>query len=171
MSFDTALQFVLGYEGGFSDHPDDPGGKTNLGITQRALDEARAKHPDWGMPADVRAIKRAHAAKIYRAEYWDAVHGDDLPPAVAFLAFDCAVNQGPRRAIRLLQEAVDVPADGIIGPRTLAAVREASLPTLIREYALGRALAYIATGRVAIFGKGWFRRLFGAVVEAVRLSR
>lgn len=171
MSFDTALQFVLGFEGGYSNHPQDPGGATNLGITQRTLDAARAKHPAWGLPADVRGLKRAQAARIYRADYWDAVRGDELPAAVALLAFDCAVNQGVSRANRLLQEAVDVTPDGIIGPRTLAAVREASQTTLIREYALARAFAYIATGRMTVFGRGWFRRLFGAVVEAVRLSR
>ena len=170
MSFDTALAFVLGFEGGYSDHPSDPGGRTNLGITQGTLDAFRRDH-DPSLPADVRSLKRAHAARIYRSGYWDAVDGDELPPGIALLAFDCAVNQGPGRAVRLLQEAAGVTADGKIGPKTLAAIREASPLTLIREYALRRALAYVATGRMAIFGKGWFRRLFGAVVEAVRMSR
>lgn len=171
MSFDTALAFVLGFEGGFSDHPQDPGGATNLGITQATLDGFRRDHPEWGLPADVRGLKRAHAARIYRTGYWNPVHGDELPPGIALLAFDCAVNQGPGRAVRLLQEAVGVTADGKIGPKTLAAISEASPSTLIREYAMRRALAYVATGRMAIFGKGWFRRLFGAVIEAVRMSR
>ncbi len=171
MSFDHALQFVLGWEGGFSAHPLDPGGATNLGITQKTLNIWRDHRPDWNLPADVRALNRASAARIYRGGYWESIRADDMPPAIALLAFDCAVNQGPGRAIRLLQAALDVPADGLIGPKTLAALREASTPTLIREYAVERALAYIATGNMATFGRGWLRRLFGAVIEAARLGR
>lgn len=169
MSFDSALAFVLGFEGGYSNDPRDRGGATNLGITQRTLDQARQDHPGWLLPADVRSLTRANAARIYRADYWDAVRGDDLPPGIALLAFDCAVNQGPGRARKWLQEAADVAADGVMGPKTMEAIAEASVCTLIREFALIRAMGYITTGQIVIYGKGWFRRLFGAVIEAVKL--
>jgi lysozyme family protein len=169
MSFDSALSFVLGFEGGYSNDPRDHGGATNLGITQRTLDQARLAHPGWNLPTDVRSLTRAQAARIYRADYWDAVRGDDLPPGVALLVFDCAVNQGPARARKWLQEAADVTVDGIMGPKTMEAIEEASVCTLIREFALIRAMGYITTGQILTFGKGWFRRLFGAVIEAVKL--
>lgn len=171
MSFDTALQFVLGFEGGYSNHPRDPGGSTNLGVTQVTLDAHRRAHPDWSLPADVRNLTKAQAARIYRAGYWDPIRGDDLPPAVALLVFDSAVNQGVSRASRLLQEAAGAQVDGKIGPVTVKAARDAAQWTLIREIAVGRALAYVATGNMATFGRGWFRRLFGCVIEAVRIAR
>jgi len=168
MSFDSALQFVLGFEGGFSDHPRDPGGRTNLGVTQRTLDAARRAHPGWNLPADVANLRKPQAASIYREEYWDAVKGDFLPPGVALIVFDAAVNQGPARAKKWLQEAAGATVDGVIGPKTLEAVDEASSLALIREVATLRALAYVQTGNMATFGRGWMRRLMSAVVEATR---
>lgn len=169
MSFDSSLAFVLGFEGGYVNDPRDHGGATNLGITQRTLDTARLAHAGWGLPGDVGSLKRADAARIYRADYWDAVRGDDLPPAVAFLAFDCAVNQGPGRARKWLQGAVGATPDGDMGPKTMEAIAEASVCIVIREFALLRAMGYVTTGQMLVYGTGWFRRLFGAVVEAVKL--
>lgn len=169
MSFDSSLSFVLGFEGGYSNDPRDHGGATNLGITQRTLDAARVAHPGWALPADVRGLKHADAARIYRADYWDAIRGDDLSAGVALLAFDCAVNQGPARARKWLQEAAGATPDGDMGPKTMEALREASDCTLIREFALLRAFGYATTGQMLTYGKGWFRRLFGAVIEAVKL--
>jgi lysozyme family protein len=171
MAFEQALAFTLGWEGGWSDNIEDRGGATNLGVTHETLAYWRQRHPEWDLPADVRNLKRAQAAKIYRAGYWDAIKGDDLPAGVALLAFDAAVNHGPDRARRWLQGAAGAVADGIIGPKTLAAVHEASPLTLIREFATLRALGYVATGQMTTFGKGWMRRLFAAVQEASKITR
>lgn len=171
MSFDHALAITLGWEGGWSNHPDDPGGATNLGITHGTLAQWRKKRPNWGLPGDVRNLKRAQAARIYRAGYWDTVRGDELPAYVGLLAFDTAVNHGPGRARKWLQEAVGVKVDGILGPLTLAAVREATPATLIREFAALRALGYVETGDMDEFGHGWMRRLMGLVIEATRMAR
>lgn len=166
MSFDHALTFVMGWEGGYVNHPRDPGGATNLGVTQRTLDEWRRRRPEWSLPGDVRNLKKPDAARIYRAGYWEEVRGDDLPAGIDLLAFDCAVNQGSARARRLLQEAAGVTADGIIGPRTLAAVSKATPQMLIREYAARRGVAYAATGNMPTFGLGWMRRLMAALQAA-----
>lgn len=168
MSFDRALQFVLGWEGGYVSHPRDPGGATNLGITHRTLSEYRSAFPAWGLPGDVRNLTKSQAAKIYRAGYWEPIRGDELPRGVGLLVFDAAVNQGPARAARWLQEAAGVKVDGIIGQVTLAAARGATPATLIREFATLRSLGYVATGNWSTFGKGWMRRLFAAVQEASR---
>lgn len=170
MSFNRSLGFVLDWEGGFSDHKSDPGGATNHGITHKTLAHWRDLRPDFALPGSVRALSRAQAAMIYRAGYWDAVKGDELPPGVGLIVFDAAVNQGPARARKWLQEAAGVTADGVIGAATLAAVRKAQQFTLIREFATMRALGYVATGNMKPFGKGWMRRLMAAVQEATRLA-
>jgi lysozyme family protein len=168
MSFARAMAFVYDWEGGFSDHPSDPGGATNLGITQKTLDDFRQKFPDWGLPGDVRVLTKPHASRIYVKGYWEPVRGDELPSGIDLLVFDCAVNQGTGRAIRMLQQAAGVAIDGDFGPITLAAVRQATRHTLMREFATLRALAYVRTGNMATFGLGWMRRLMACVIEAAK---
>ena len=171
MSFDAALEFVLGYEGGYSNNPKDPGGATNLGITQKTLDQFNRANRSAGLPTDVRALKREHAARIYRAWYWDPIKGDDLPPAIALVVFDGAVNQGVSRSARILQRSLELVQDGVIGPITISAARNASVAILLREIAARRALAYAATGNLDAFGLGWFRRLMGCTIAATKLVR
>jgi lysozyme family protein len=166
-TFAPALALLLEHEGGFVDHPDDPGGATNRGITQATLGRAR------GAPAteeDVRLLQADEAAAIYRRHYWDAVRADDLPPGIDLAVFDCAVNAGPGRAVRLLQRVLGVPADGIVGPVTLAASRRADPASVIRRYGRAR-LGFLR--RLAIwpvFRRGWRRRVLAVERAALRLA-
>ncbi len=121
-NFDAALAAILAEEGGYVDHPLDPGGATKFGITRATLSAARGRPVS---KAEVMALSPEAAAEIYRARYWKAVRGDDLPAGLDLAVFDAAVNSGPSRAIRLLQEALSVPEDGVFGPGTLAAVKAA----------------------------------------------
>ena len=118
-NFSRALDAVLRHEGGYADHPADPGGATNLGITRATLVRWRGRPVSR---AEVKALTRGEAAKIYRAFYWDEIAGDELPPGVDFAVFDYCVNSGPGRAARTLQSAAGVRPDGRIGKITLAAV-------------------------------------------------
>src|SRR5262249_17468180 len=122
--FSLALAHVLAMEGGYTEDPYDPGGPTNLGITLAdfARDKGVAVTADsFGTLRDeLKAIPKATAARIYRARYWEAARCPELPPPLAFFHFDAAVNQGVGAAARMLQEAVRVPVDGLIGPVTLA---------------------------------------------------
>lgn len=170
MSFDHALAFTLAWEGGYSNHPRDPGGSTNLGVTQRTLDIFRRRHVDWNLPADVRNLTRPQAARIYRAGYWDPVRAGELPEGVALFVFDVAVNHGPGRAIRWLQKAVGADVDGVVGPKTINLAWQTPERTVIRELGTLRGLGYVATGNMETFGVGWFRRLMGCVQEATRLA-
>lgn len=154
MRFEQALALVLRWEGGFSDHPDDPGGATNLGITWRTLSEWR------GRPAsveEVRALTLEDVRPIYRSRYWDACRCDELPDGVDFMVFDGAVNQGPNRAKRLLQRSLGVAEDGILGPVTMAAAQRAKADGLIDEMTARRAVHYASLQ--SRFHLGWFRRL------------
>jgi len=167
MTFERALVFVLSHEGGFSDHAKDPGGATNYGITQKALSKWRGRKVTR---LEVRSLSNQEASKIYHHDYWQACKCDHLPPALAFLMFDTAVNQGVLRAIRILQKSIDTKVDGVIGPVTLNAVRRRDKKRLLIEFAARRMRHYGLLSIFSIFGLGWSRRLMEALYEAFKLN-
>lgn len=158
-NFDAALEHVLQFEGGYVDHPSDPGGATNMGITIGTL-------ADWrGTPVtkdDVRNLTLQEAGQIYKARYWDVCRCGEMPKGIAFMLFDSAVNHGPHRAIIFLQQAAGVADDGIIGPQTLGAVNGADAEQLTEEYAARRMNFYGKLSTFSVFGLGWSRRLMSA---------
>lgn len=166
--FDTALAEILRHEGGYVDHPKDPGGATNRGVTLGTLS-------DWlGRPAtkaEVKALTVADVAPIYRAKYWNAVKGDDLPAGVDLIVFDLAVNSGPRRAARFLQEVVGAAADGVIGPATIAKVNALPPLAVIDGMAERRERFYRGLGTFQTFGKGWMKRLADVTAKAKQMAR
>ena len=147
-NFEACLVQILRHEGGFADHPADPGGATNLGITRAVLAEWRGRPVSRD---DVRSLTRSEAAAIYRRRYWDAIDGDSLPAGVDLASFDYAVNSGPVRALRALQSVRS--ADAAATVRELCAQRRGFL---------GRLKIF------AVFGRGWLRRV--AAVEAAALA-
>jgi lysozyme family protein len=159
-NFEAAVGHILAFEGGYVDHPDDPGGATNLGITRETLARFRGRAVS---KAEVRALDRATAAEIYQRFYWDALRCDAMPAGIDFALFDCGVNQGTGRATRLLQAALRVDVDGIIGPITLAAATKAERKALLNEFMARRMRAYGRLSRLfRTFGLGWSRRLMSA---------
>lgn len=166
-NFERALGHVLKYEGGYSDHPSDPGGATKYGITHAVL----AAHRGASVTkADVRALTQKEAAEIYRRRYWETAACPALPGGLDLAMFDCAVNQGVGRAARLLQEALKVKADGVIGPKTLAATAAAPSRDLLAEFMARRMRAYGLLGSLfRTFGLGWSRRLMATHAEALAL--
>lgn len=162
--FETCLAEVLRHEGGFVDHPADPGGATNMGITRKTLARWRNVSPWWDLPKTaVQQLTRSEAAHIYRRGYWDACRGENLPAGVDLAVFDYAVNSGPDRAVRSLQRGLNVAADGRVGPVTLAAANRADAARLINALCDGRLGFLKALSSFSIFGRGWTRR-----VETVR---
>ena len=157
MSFEFAVNLVLENEGGYVNHPSDPGGETKHGITKR-------QYPDL----DIASLTIDQAKEIYRRDYWAAVKGDSLPDQIASVVFDCAVNQGPGRAIKFMQAALGVSADGIIGPRTLAAANSVSPALFVTRMMAERALHYASLSTFDVFGKGWMRRLFDVTIKVFR---
>ena len=159
-TFDRALAFVLAREGGYVNDPDDPGGATNLGITQRTYDNHRAQ---LGMPLrNVRNLGLEEAADIYRM-YWLRGRCSRLPAAIAFAHFDACVNHGVAAAARLLQAALGVEVDGVIGKNTVEAAgkrkpEEVVLQMISRREALYDAIVENSPSQ-AKFRKGWHNRL------------
>ena len=151
-TFGIALEFVLDHEGGYVNDSDDPGGETRFGISKRA-------HPD----VDIVNLTREGAALIYWEAYWQKARCEDFPAALAIALFDGAVNHGPGSAVLMLQQALGVAADGIVGPVTLAAAQQANGRRVINDLLTRRVLLYNditkANSRQARFLRGWIRRV------------
>ena len=161
--FAVSLAHVLASEGGYVDDPKDPGGRTNEGITQHVYDNWRLAK---GLPTrSVATIDPNEVEAIYRGLYWSAVAGDQLPAGVDYATFDYAVNSGAHRAACALQNAVGVPADGQIGPATLAAANAADPRRVINAVCSARQAFLESLPTFAHFGNGWSHRV--ASVEQV----
>lgn len=166
-SFEPALTCVLRHEGGYSDHPNDPGGATMMGITQKTLSDWRGQGVT---KAEVRALARPEVAAIYRARYWNAVRADDLPAGLDLAVFDFAVNSGPLRAIRMLQRVLDVTVDGLLGPATLAAAHARPATETVTALCAARLDFLGKLSTFPVFGRGWTRRIRDVEANARRMA-
>jgi len=161
MSFAQAFALTVSpaVEGGYSNNPADPGGATKYGISQ-------AGYPSL----NIAALTLSDAQTIYQRDYWAACQCDALPPAVAGLVFDAAVNQGPAWARKALQSAVGVTTDGVIGPKTLAAVKSADPATLHATIGWLRETAYRQAADFPTFGHGWIIRLCRVIAASAAFT-
>lgn len=144
-TFGLCFDILLGHEGGYVNDSRDPGGETKYGICKRS-------YPN----EDIKGLTPARAMELYRRDYWDRIRGDELPPGLALLVFDCAVHCGVGRAVDLLQKACGVIQDGQLGPRTIAA---ASCFGVDAKFHLERALFLTELKTWPSFSKGWAVRL------------
>lgn len=169
-AFQRAMVRVFQHEGGYVDHPRDPGGATNMGITRRTLAQWRGV-PIRDLPkSEVRDMTKEEAVEIYRARYWDSVRGDELPPGVAFALFDFAVNSGPVRAVKHLQKVVGVPTDGIIGGMTIRAARRMEVADLVNQLQDSRLRFMQGLSIWPTFARGWAKRVESVRREAIAFT-
>jgi lysozyme family protein len=147
-TFDECFERLIGHEGGYVDHPGDPGGRTKFGISQRA-------YPG----EDIKNLTLERAKTIYRRDYWGPAGCDSVPDAVRFDLFDMAVNAGVKMAVRTVQVAVGETADGVLGPRTLQALQSMPPARLLARFNGARLLALTNLPTWPAFGKGWARRI------------
>ncbi|CAB4134298.1 zliS Lysozyme family protein [uncultured Caudovirales phage] len=165
-NFDQCLAYLLKHEGGYVNHPADPGGRTNLGVTQKVWEEW-VGHPIT--EADMRALGPKDVAPLYKKKYWDSVSGGLLPSGVDYTVFDLAVNSGVGRAAKILQKAVGVNPDGAIGPATLGAVSECDPAELIMGICRTRQAFLESLQTFSTFGKGWTRRVNEVQATALKM--
>ena len=159
-NFEASLVKLLAHEGGWSDHPSDPGGATMKGVTLAVFREFK-RNPHL-TKEELRNISDEDIHAIYKKRYWDAVRADELVSGLDYCVFDCAVNSGPGRAIKFLQSCVGTTPDGGFGPRTMAAVAQFQgdvAKTLIKEYCEKRLDFLKSLRTFAVFGRGWERRV------------
>jgi lysozyme family protein len=147
-NFCRILPILLAEEGGYSDDSNDPGGATNFGISQRS-------YPSL----DIANLTVDQAANVYYTDFWLKNQCDAIPVPLAFYHFDSCVNAGPAASVRILQQTVGVPQDGVLGPVTLAAC--AGLPaTQYYLYMVHRLGHYQSLPGWGTYGNGWTNRLF-----------
>ena len=155
-NYDKCLETILHHEGGYVNHPKDPGGETNLGVTKRV-------YLEHGGTKDMKELTVEDVAPIYKKGYWDKMKGDELPNGLDLCVFDFGVNAGPGRAAKYLQTMIGTVADGGIGPNTLAKLREYveehGLAKSIDNYQEARQAYYEKLSTFATFGRGWTRRV------------
>jgi lysozyme family protein len=160
MRFEDCLTRILKHEGGFVNDPLDSGGRTNLGVTQKVWEEWLG-HPVT--EADMKALTPQKIAPMYKLKYWNPSYCEVLPKGLDYVVFDFAVNAGTGRSVKTLQQAIGCVADGVIGPKTMAAINDANPKDLIAKFSDARADFY--QGIVARkpdqarFIKGWLNRV------------
>lgn len=164
-NFERCLAETLKHEGGWADHPDDPGGATMRGVTIGTYAQFKGRKVT---KAELRAMTDDDLRAIYRRGYWDKVRGDDLPDGLDLVAFDAAVNSGPARGARWLQQAIGVTDDGKIGPATITAARSTYGPAAVMRAIAVRRGFLKSLKTWPTFGKGWTVRL--DAIEAAALA-
>ena len=166
-NYDKCLETILHHEGGYVNHPEDPGGETNLGVTKRVYQE-------WGGTKDMKDLTFDDVAPIYKKNYWDKMKCDDLPSGLDLCVFDFGVNAGPGRAAKYLQTLIGTVADGGIGPNTLAKLKEYTDKTGVKEtitnYQNKRQSYYEGLSTFKTFGRGWTRRVEETTKLALELE-
>ena len=154
-NFEECMARLLHHEGGYVDHPDDPGGETNLGVTRAVYEQYAGRQV---MDGEMEGLTHDDVYPIYKENYWDRVRGDDLPSGVDWAVFDWGVNSGTSRAAKALQRVVGVEQDGGIGPMTLQAVASVESAGIIDQLHYMREGFYRSLSTFDTFGRGWLRR-------------
>lgn len=156
MKFDDAIEIILKFEGGYVNDPQDPGGETKYGISKRA-------YPNL----DIKNLTMDEAKDVYFVNYWKKMHCDKLSDGINLAVFDCSVNQGTSRATLFLQKLAGTKQDGIIGPKTLAAVNKKDQKHFLVNYLTERQLHYVSLSKFDRFGRGWTRRIFEIATNTI----
>ena len=166
-NFDECLKIILHHEGGYVNHPKDPGGETNLGVTKRVYEE-------WGGTKNMKDLTVEDVAPIYKKNYWDRVKADQIPEGLNLCVFDWAVNSGTGRAAKKLQGMIGTTVDGGIGPNTLKALKiycdTEGVEAAISNYTEIRQKFYESLSTFDTFGRGWTRRNQETEMEAYKMA-
>jgi lysozyme family protein len=166
-NFKECLDLVLKSEGGYVDDPRDSGGCTNLGITQKSLEEWLGHDVDEKF---MRKLTPEMAAPFYEQKYWRPCYGEILPRGLDFIVFSMGVNAGPGRSVKLLQQSIGCVPDGVIGPRTRGLISDSNCATLITKFSESRREYYRALGK-PLFIKGWLARADKEEQEALQMTK
>ena len=161
-NFDECLKMLLHHEGGYVNHPKDPGGETNLGVTKRVYEK-------WGGTKDMKDLTVEDVAPIYKKNYWDRCKCDDLESGVDWAVFDWAVNSGTGRAAKAIQKICGAAQDGAIGPKTLALIGKQDTQYVVEEFGKIRQDFYESLKTFDTFGKGWTRRNKETTAKALEM--
>lgn len=165
-NFKHCLDLVLKSEGGWVNHPSDPGGETNLGVTKRVWEE-------WvGHPVEsLKKLTKDDVAPLYEQKYWRPCYGEVLPRGLDYSLFTFGVNAGPGRSVKLLQQSLGLVCDGIIGPRVREKLRDSNIADVIQRFTELRREYYRSLATFSIFGRGWIARTNKEEQEALNMVK
>jgi lysozyme family protein len=163
--FQECLDLVLQSEGGWVNHPSDPGGETNLGVTKRVWEEY-VGHP----VESLKNLTKADVAPLYEQKYWKPCYGEVLPRGLDFVVFSMGINAGTGRSIKLLQSAIGCVPDGVIGPKTRELISSSNCAAIIGKFSEARREYYRSLKTFPVFGKGWLARVDREKKEALEMA-
>lgn len=167
-NFKECLALVLKSEGGFVNHPSDPGGMTNLGVTKRVWEEYTGHEADEKI---MRGLTPEKVAPLYEQRYWRPTYCEVLPRGLDLLVFSMGINAGTGRSVKLLQSCIGCVADGVIGSRTMALVKSSNVADLIGKFSEARRQYYRSLKTFPVFGKGWLARVDREESEALNMAK
>ncbi len=159
MRFEDAIEILLHHEGGYVNHANDPGGETNFGISSRSYPMVK-----------IRDLTKQQAMEIYKIDFWDRFGVDRFPPMIRLMFLDCAVNQGPLNAVKILQESCATRVDGKLGPDTMRALMQAKEKDVLGRMSIKRLEHYTKNPNWQTFGAGWSKRLLHITVFCALFS-
>jgi lysozyme family protein len=166
-NWNKSFMLLLMSEGGYSAHEADPGGRTNLGVTQAVWENWVGRVSG---EKEMRSLTPEMVKPLYKKKYWDACKCDELPLGIDYLVFEFACNAGVGRSIKSLQTVVGTTPDGTIGPKTLQAMMVCSKTDLIDKFSAAKEAFYRSLPTFAVFGKGWLNRIQEAKCRTLLLS-
>jgi len=165
-NFNECLDLVLKAEGGWVNHPQDPGGETNLGVTKRVWEEY------VGHPVEtLKKLTKDDVAPLYEQKYWRPCYGEVLPRGLDYIVFSMGVNAGPGRSVKLLQSSIGCLPDGVIGPKTRELICASNSAALINKFSEARREYYHSLKTFPVFGKGWLNRVNHEEAEALNMAK
>ena len=167
-NFKECLALVLKSEGGFVNHPQDPGGMTNLGVTKRVWEEYTGHEAD---EKTMRGLTPEKVAPLYEQRYWRPTYCEVLPRGLDLLVFSMGINAGTGRSVKLLQQSIGCSPDGIIGPRTMGLIKQSNIADLIGNFSEARRNYYKSLATFPTFGKGWLARVDREESEALNMAK
>jgi lysozyme family protein len=165
-NFKECLELVLKSEGGWVNHPSDPGGETNLGVT-KAVWEEYVGHSVKTM----KGLTKDDVAPMYELKYWRPCYCEVLPRGLDFVVFSMGVNAGTGRSVKLLQQSLGCVPDGVIGPRTRELISSSNGANLISKFSETRREYYRSLKTFPIFGRGWLSRVDREETEALDMIK
>jgi len=166
-NFDKCFALVLQNEGGYVNNPHDPGGRTNLGVTQRNWEVYLNRSVT---ETEMRALTPDNVKSFYKELYWDRIKGDQLPAGIDYAAFDLAVNSGVYKAARYLQQIAGVVDDGIIGPKSMEAILACDPEQTVDALCDMRLDFLKRLPTFSTFGKGWSHRVAEVKLKAISMA-
>lgn len=162
------LAQILKSEGGYVDDPRDNGGATNFGVTKKTYENWVGREVT---KEEIKNLTIEDVAPIYKDRYWNLVRSDELKDGCDLLLFDLAVHSGPRRSVKIAQQTAETLVDGLIGPKTIAAINAMDQTEFIKKFSENRLDFYKRIEAWKHFENGFRNRVKKTQIAAQQMVK